>query len=191
MAGEREHSVRGVRPEVDLLAYDAASLELRIEPVGQRGWRRAMSASELEWLQETSSGGASHQLRRSCQSSAKTKSLAVPGRILWIRRAATHIGLKSAFRNRYNTAIGIILESGALYCFAAILLVISFTLDVYMYPFVFGVGQQLINIIPMFTLVYIGLNNAVYNPLAEHIPQAPLRKQPVHQSVHTAVTQPA
>ncbi|KAJ6530154.1 hypothetical protein B0H19DRAFT_1384685 [Mycena capillaripes] len=92
------------------------------------------------------------------------------GRILWIRRAASHIGLNSAFRNRYNTAIGIILESGAIYCFAAILLVISFTLDVDIYFLVFGIGQQLINIIPMFTLVYIGLNNTVYNLPAEHKP---------------------
>jgi hypothetical protein len=36
------------------------------------------------------------------------------GRILWIRRAASHVGLDCTLRSRYNTAIGIMYE--ILYC---------------------------------------------------------------------------
>ncbi|KAJ7932985.1 hypothetical protein B0H13DRAFT_1856595 [Mycena leptocephala] len=50
------------------------------------------------------------------------------GRILWIQRAASHVGLDRTLRSRYNMAIGIILESGAIYCITAIFLVITVSL---------------------------------------------------------------
>ncbi|KAJ7881443.1 hypothetical protein B0H13DRAFT_935847 [Mycena leptocephala] len=83
------------------------------------------------------------------------------GRILWIRRAASHVGL-DALRSRYNTAIAIILESGAIYCVMAIFMVISFSLEnARLYFIGLGIAEQLINIIPTFTLVYIGLKNTI------------------------------
>ncbi|KAJ7929729.1 hypothetical protein B0H13DRAFT_2538763 [Mycena leptocephala] len=59
------------------------------------------------------------------------------GRILWIRRAALHVGLDRTLCSRYTTAIGIILESGAIYCIAAIFLVITVSLHD---PEIFNIG---------------------------------------------------
>ncbi|KAJ6510955.1 hypothetical protein C8R45DRAFT_1089080 [Mycena sanguinolenta] len=80
------------------------------------------------------------------------------GRILWIQRAASHVALDRTVRGRYRRAVVIILESGAVYCALAIILIISFTSDDKMLLNVsYGMGHQLMNIIPTFTLVYIGL----------------------------------
>ncbi|KAJ6530145.1 hypothetical protein B0H19DRAFT_1082552 [Mycena capillaripes] len=57
------------------------------------------------------------------------------------------------------------LESGAIYCVLAILLMITFSLKAGMYSLVFSIAQQMINIIPTFTLVYIGLTNMAETPL--------------------------
>ncbi|KAF7333326.1 hypothetical protein MVEN_02347900 [Mycena venus] len=81
------------------------------------------------------------------------------GRILWIRREASHVLVENAFRSRYNRAIGVILESGMIYCLAVIFLVIGDSLNVEILSIGFGIAQQLLNIIPTFTLVYIGLSN--------------------------------
>ncbi|KAF7333380.1 hypothetical protein MVEN_02353700 [Mycena venus] len=70
------------------------------------------------------------------------------GRILWSRRAASHFGLNN-LRSRYNRAIEIILESGAVYCITLIYLAIASSIHDHE------------NIIPTFTLVYIGLSNTV------------------------------
>ncbi|KAJ7879175.1 hypothetical protein B0H13DRAFT_1892325 [Mycena leptocephala] len=95
------------------------------------------------------------------------------GRILWIRRAASHVGLDRTLRSRYDTAIGIILESGAIYCITAIFLGIASLYDSEIYSIGLSIAHQLINIIPMFTLVYVGLNNIDYSQSKEHIPQVP------------------
>ncbi|KAJ7248859.1 hypothetical protein B0H12DRAFT_1123059 [Mycena haematopus] len=82
------------------------------------------------------------------------------GRILWIHRAASYVALDRIIRRRYTRAIVIILESGAVYCVVAIILVISTILaDDEVGSITFGIAQQLLNIIPTFTLVYIGLTN--------------------------------
>ncbi|KAF7333311.1 hypothetical protein MVEN_02346000 [Mycena venus] len=91
------------------------------------------------------------------------------GRILWIRREASHVVLDNAFRSRYNRAIGIILESGAIYCLAVTFVVISESLNDEIFIIGFGIGQQLLNIIPTFTLVYIGLGKSGDNPLVENV----------------------
>ncbi|KAJ7854777.1 hypothetical protein B0H13DRAFT_1903522 [Mycena leptocephala] len=92
------------------------------------------------------------------------------GRIMWIQRAASHVGLDRTLGSRYNTAIGVILESGAIYCIAGLILVIYLSLgDLQLCTIVFGVGQQLLNIIPTFTLVYVGLANpADDRPVVTH-----------------------
>ncbi|KAF8187928.1 hypothetical protein K438DRAFT_2019442 [Mycena galopus ATCC 62051] len=81
------------------------------------------------------------------------------GRILWIRHAASHVALDRKFRSRCKRAIVLILESGAVYCTAAIFLVISAPLNREIYSVGYGIGQQVLNIIPTFTLVYVGLDN--------------------------------
>ncbi|KAJ7888682.1 hypothetical protein B0H14DRAFT_1193707 [Mycena olivaceomarginata] len=89
------------------------------------------------------------------------------GRILWIQRAASHVALDSSVRGRYTTAIVIILESGAIYCAAAIFLVVSVSVNEVVFSIGFGIGQQVMNIVPTFTLVYIGLKNMRENQPAD------------------------
>ncbi|KAF7328754.1 hypothetical protein MVEN_02504100 [Mycena venus] len=86
------------------------------------------------------------------------------GRILWIRRAAAHVTLDSTVRSRYSRAIVILLESGAVYCIAAIFGVISVSLNNEIWSIGYGIGQQLLNIIPTLTLVYIGLKDLEVRP---------------------------
>ncbi|KAF8146417.1 hypothetical protein K438DRAFT_1869684 [Mycena galopus ATCC 62051] len=83
------------------------------------------------------------------------------GRLLWIRRAAASVGLDSTFRIRCNRAIGIILESGAIYCIAAIFLLITESDAREAYVIGLGFLSHLLNIIPTFSLVYVGLNTPV------------------------------
>ncbi|KAF7342284.1 hypothetical protein MVEN_01816500 [Mycena venus] len=49
------------------------------------------------------------------------------GRIWWIRRNARHIGT-TALKDRYSKVIAMIVESGAMYCVFAILLVVTYPL---------------------------------------------------------------
>ncbi|KAJ7348013.1 hypothetical protein DFH08DRAFT_808781 [Mycena albidolilacea] len=67
------------------------------------------------------------------------------GRILWIRRAALHVGLDSSVRSQYNKAIGIILESGALYCIATIFLAIAVVFQDDIYHIGISVSQEMLN----------------------------------------------
>ncbi|KAJ7823821.1 hypothetical protein B0H14DRAFT_2825785 [Mycena olivaceomarginata] len=85
------------------------------------------------------------------------------GRILWIRRAASHVGLDSSVRSQYNRAIGIILESGAIYCIGTIFLAIAVVFQGDIYHIGISVSQEMLNIIPTFTLVYVGLQNNAGN----------------------------
>ncbi|KAJ7669565.1 hypothetical protein B0H17DRAFT_1086605 [Mycena rosella] len=85
------------------------------------------------------------------------------GRILWMRRDASHIPVDKTLRPRYNMAIRLTLESGVIYCIAAIVLLItSFGAakigSAAETSNVIGGGffQSLLNIIPTFTLVYVG-----------------------------------
>ncbi|KAF7358557.1 hypothetical protein MVEN_00907200 [Mycena venus] len=104
------------------------------------------------------------------------------GRILWIRREASHVTLDNTFRSRYNRAIGIILESGAIYCLSIIFVVIGASLNDEIFVIGFGTGQQLINIIPTFTLVYIGLGKNEDNSLIENVSSD--HGKPTQKAVH-------
>ncbi|KAJ7248834.1 hypothetical protein B0H12DRAFT_1122947 [Mycena haematopus] len=84
------------------------------------------------------------------------------GRLLWIRRTTSCVDVKNRFRARCNRAIGLILESGAIYCIVMIFLLITVSLNAQeMYGIEAGFASQLINIIPTFTLVYVGLDDRV------------------------------
>jgi hypothetical protein len=96
------------------------------------------------------------------------------------------------------------LESGAIYCITAIVLVITSSLDLEIYAIELSVVQHgivspisshltsssnlpiLQNIIPTFTLVYVGLNNTDYKP-KEHIHQVASTH---HASSRSAVVRP-
>ncbi|KAJ7844128.1 hypothetical protein B0H14DRAFT_3868428 [Mycena olivaceomarginata] len=82
------------------------------------------------------------------------------GRILWVRRHTSRFTVDAKLRGRYNTAIKLVLESGAIYCIGIIFLLASFlgSEDIYLIGTAFG--EQALNIIPTFTLVYVGLNNS-------------------------------
>ncbi|KAF7328271.1 MYND-type domain-containing protein [Mycena venus] len=87
------------------------------------------------------------------------------GRILWMRRAASHIPVDKTLRLRYNMAIRLILESGAIYCIGAIVMLIvslgaAENTSAAVAQSVIGMSfvQPLLNIIPTFTLVYVGRN---------------------------------
>ncbi|KAF8146412.1 hypothetical protein K438DRAFT_1781033 [Mycena galopus ATCC 62051] len=90
------------------------------------------------------------------------------GRIWWIQRAASHVALDNTICGRYHRATVIILESGAVYCLLAIFQIINYSLSPNGLAFSIGIGitQQLSNIIPTFTLVYIGLKNMSDNSSA-------------------------
>ncbi|KAJ7871916.1 hypothetical protein B0H13DRAFT_2280347 [Mycena leptocephala] len=87
------------------------------------------------------------------------------GRILWIRRQSSHVGRDNTYHSRHNRAIGIILESGAIYCIAALFLLIAASQNnMEIFSIGFSVEQQLLTIIPTFTLVYVGLKDTVDRP---------------------------
>ncbi|KAJ7734964.1 hypothetical protein B0H14DRAFT_2995237 [Mycena olivaceomarginata] len=92
----------------------------------------------------------------------------IAGRILWVRHLSSHVGLDNTLRSRYNVVLKLILESGAIYSVTAILLIITPTLEPWVYNVVVCIAHQLLNIIPTFTLVYIGLTNTAENPLPAH-----------------------
>jgi hypothetical protein len=81
------------------------------------------------------------------------------GRILWIRHAASHVGLDRTLRSRYNTAIGIMydfyivvstsdmitrLESGAIYCIGAIFMATVMLYDPEIFNIGLSIGKQLV-----------------------------------------------
>ncbi|KAK7014222.1 hypothetical protein R3P38DRAFT_1443436 [Favolaschia claudopus] len=71
----------------------------------------------------------------------------------------------SQYRTRSKRAIAIILESGAIYCAAMIFLFIM-TINNNLQNFQLGgsLFENFLNIIPTFTIVYVGLNNQCTNP---------------------------
>ncbi|KAF7333857.1 hypothetical protein MVEN_02342700 [Mycena venus] len=84
------------------------------------------------------------------------------GRILWIQRQSSHVGRGNTYRSHYNRAIGIILESSAIYCIAALFLLVAASQNnMEIFSIGFSIEQQLLTIIPTFTLVYVGLKDTV------------------------------
>ncbi|KAJ6510960.1 hypothetical protein C8R45DRAFT_921654 [Mycena sanguinolenta] len=89
------------------------------------------------------------------------------GRILWIQRVTARAGLANTVRKHSRVAIGIILESGAIYCIGTIFLAISGSyqyqsesISTFHYVAI-GIAGQLTSIIPTFTVVYVGLKNTL------------------------------
>ncbi|KAJ7215938.1 hypothetical protein GGX14DRAFT_562384 [Mycena pura] len=87
------------------------------------------------------------------------------GRILWMRRAASHVPVDKTLRLRYNTAIRLILESGVIYCIGAIVMLIASlgaaentSVGATQSVILMAIAQPLLNIVPTFTLVYVGRN---------------------------------
>ncbi|KAK7028515.1 hypothetical protein R3P38DRAFT_2936897 [Favolaschia claudopus] len=82
------------------------------------------------------------------------------GRIFWVQRLASALpSLDKSTSRRYNLAITVILESGAITLAVTIGMVIGEFLNVQLLAITRGFAQQLMNIIPTFTLVYVGLKN--------------------------------
>ncbi|KAJ7432403.1 hypothetical protein FB451DRAFT_1316923 [Mycena latifolia] len=94
------------------------------------------------------------------------------GRIWWIRRDASILGLSdSAFVQRYNTIIAIILESGAIYCIGVIIYVIFVSvLNPGNFTPLIDIGRaavpQIMNIAPTLIIVRVGLGYGVADTAA-------------------------
>ncbi|KAJ7206136.1 hypothetical protein B0H12DRAFT_450035 [Mycena haematopus] len=85
------------------------------------------------------------------------------GRLLWIRGTTSCVDVENMFPARCNRAIHIVLESGAIYCIAITSVFITVFLKApEVYTIEIGFVTQLMNIIPPFTLVYVGLNDSVH-----------------------------
>ncbi|KAJ7640097.1 hypothetical protein DFH06DRAFT_630959 [Mycena polygramma] len=86
------------------------------------------------------------------------------GRIWWIRRDAC-IVLAPAHTRKYNTAIAMILESGAIYCLTVLIYLILYTLSYQNSSPVTAVFSasvpQMMNIAPMLTIVRVGLGRSI------------------------------
>ncbi|KAJ7672049.1 hypothetical protein B0H14DRAFT_3070049 [Mycena olivaceomarginata] len=91
-----------------------------LESTSRPSCRRAM------WIYELSMASALQQIL--------LLTTFIAGRILWVRRLSSHVGLDNTLRSRYNVVLKLMYD----------------------------------NIIPTFTLVYIGLTNTAENPLPAH-----------------------
>ncbi|KAJ7214905.1 hypothetical protein GGX14DRAFT_609734 [Mycena pura] len=84
------------------------------------------------------------------------------GRIWWVRRAASHVGLDKTIRGRYTHVVAVILESGALFCICVILMAVTVSRrsvpgpEGVLYYVVVGISSQVMNIAPMLTIVRVG-----------------------------------
>ncbi|KAJ7929681.1 hypothetical protein B0H13DRAFT_2538660 [Mycena leptocephala] len=96
----------------------------------------------------------------------------------------------AAAANVVVTALTGKLESGAIYCITAIFIVITLALDeAEIYNAGSGIAQQL-NIIPTFTLAFVGLKNTDYSQPKEHIHQVPSNHHTSSRSVAVTPSQP-
>ncbi|KAJ6510903.1 hypothetical protein C8R45DRAFT_398446 [Mycena sanguinolenta] len=82
------------------------------------------------------------------------------GRLLWLQRTTPCLAVDTKLRARCERAIGIVLESGAIYCIAEMLLLVTASFNApEVYSVELGVASQLMNTISTFTLVYVGLSD--------------------------------
>ncbi|KAJ7270264.1 hypothetical protein C8J57DRAFT_1508307 [Mycena rebaudengoi] len=87
------------------------------------------------------------------------------GRIWWITRQQ-RIALGADFKPRYNSAIAIISESGAIYCAGLIFQLAALSVQSTFAPTVYlshGVISQLVNIVPTLIIVRVGLGYNVHD----------------------------
>ncbi|KAJ7834199.1 hypothetical protein B0H14DRAFT_2798661 [Mycena olivaceomarginata] len=91
------------------------------------------------------------------------------GRIWYIRREVQKLTGQRPLRQRYGTAVAIILESGILYCLCVIIYVISIsTKQSSVFGTIFngvawGLVQVGVNIVPTLILVRVGLGRSTEN----------------------------
>ncbi|KAJ6594800.1 hypothetical protein B0H19DRAFT_1247443 [Mycena capillaripes] len=92
------------------------------------------------------------------------------GRIWWIRRDAC-IVLESAHIQKYNTAIGMIVESGAIYCLTVIIYLITISIpnldNSPVSTIVRAALPQIMNIAPILIIVQVGLGRSVGDTVTE------------------------
>ncbi|KAJ7346240.1 hypothetical protein DFH08DRAFT_211822 [Mycena albidolilacea] len=84
----------------------------------------------------------------------------IAGRIWWARRELHPVLSEPALTHRYDTAIAMILESGAVYCAAVIVWILASTYCGPESPFTYictGAVSQLVNIAPTLIIVRVGL----------------------------------
>ncbi|KAJ7095638.1 hypothetical protein C8R44DRAFT_890038 [Mycena epipterygia] len=99
------------------------------------------------------------------------------GRIWWVTRAQRAV-LGTEFSGRYNAAIAIILESGAIYCCGLVFQVVglsiqnSFPMVVYLSH---GMIGQLVNIVPTLIVVRVGLGHTTPTSYATSVSRVPNR----------------
>ncbi|KAJ7083529.1 hypothetical protein C8R44DRAFT_822308 [Mycena epipterygia] len=109
------------------------------------------------------------------------------GRIWWIRRETLYFGLDEKFRKRYNTAIIILIESGAIYCMCGILIVFISSFDEMPIIFggiVFGFAKQGLNIIPILIVVRVSLGHNIQDTIRNRIENPTGRQAPISLQPH-------
>ncbi|KAJ7452655.1 hypothetical protein FB451DRAFT_1282777 [Mycena latifolia] len=87
--------------------------------------------------------------------------LLTAGRIIWIRRQLSATEIRDS--SRFDTAITIILESGAMYCASFIILVICLSRTTFapIASVFHGAAGQVVNIIPALTIVRVGMGRNI------------------------------
>ncbi|KAJ6597947.1 hypothetical protein B0H10DRAFT_2231811 [Mycena sp. CBHHK59/15] len=101
----------------------------------------------------------------------------IAGRIWWIMREQ-RLAFGADFKPRYNAAIAIILESGAIYCCGLIFQVIGLSVQNTFAPTVYlshGAITQLVNIAPTLIVVRVGLGHSVHPTTETTAPVSRLR----------------
>ncbi|KAF7328263.1 hypothetical protein MVEN_02566200 [Mycena venus] len=106
------------------------------------------------------------------------------GRILWVQHHASRFPGDAKLRSRYDTALKLILESGAIYCIWIILLLISFLRNADVHLIGTAFSEQGMNIIPTFTLVYVGLSNSG-DPMQENRSRGHSSEPPIAPRMQT------
>ncbi|KAJ7305619.1 hypothetical protein DFH08DRAFT_1089006 [Mycena albidolilacea] len=106
------------------------------------------------------------------------------GRIFWVWRHASCLSVDTNLRGRYNTALKLVFESGAIYCVGIVFLLIGFEGNEDIYVITTAFAGQALNIIPTFTLVYVGLNNSG-DPTQESGSYGPSSETPIAPRMRT------
>ncbi|KAJ7208954.1 hypothetical protein GGX14DRAFT_633045 [Mycena pura] len=113
------------------------------------------------------------------------------GRIWWIRREAFHVDLDQTVCSRYNTAVAIILESGALYCICIILLVVTALLHTVSGRITFylllGLTPYMTDIAPTLTIVRVGLGHNIQDTIEKLSTKPPNQSELLFRQVEDSL----
>ncbi|KAF8212692.1 hypothetical protein K438DRAFT_1804957 [Mycena galopus ATCC 62051] len=111
------------------------------------------------------------------------------GRIWWVTRAQRAV-FGTGFTPRYNAAIAIILESGAIYCCGLVFQVIALSMQSSTDTAVYlshGTIGQLVNIVPTLIIVRVGMGHTVGTTTGDSTATAPRpRSRAHHINTHTS-----